>query len=347
MKTILLLKREELITSINNTNIKNLSEWESVALRPYELAVQEATRSGLSMELIPRLAATEDEKLKTEPVLFADRWSVLQAVFFASTILTTIGYGNVFPSTFLGRVFCILFALIGIPLTLTVIADYGKLFAGGVSSVALRIRSKLPKGLMSCMPTNHAHKKSLGALVAVVLLFLYLACGAALFMLWETHWTFFEGFYFCFVTMTTIGFGDVVPTNPKYMLFCTGYILVGLALTSTIIELVRRQYAHSWKRLQALSGPLADTLRKLGEQAGGDMSALQIDLKRVLKVISMPRRRKSDMGNRDLKDTEWEEAVEAILRDIAGSHNQQDSHPESGLKPRKSIVQIIIYESSV
>jgi hypothetical protein len=27
MKTILLLRREELITSINNTNIKNLSEW--------------------------------------------------------------------------------------------------------------------------------------------------------------------------------------------------------------------------------------------------------------------------------------------------------------------------------
>lgn len=63
------------------------------------------------------------------------------------------------------------------------------------------------------------------------------------------------------------------------MLFCTGYILVGLALTSTIIELVRRQYADSWKTLQALSGPLSDTLRKLAEQAGGDMSVLQSDLK--------------------------------------------------------------------
>lgn len=71
----------------------------------------------------------------------------------------------------------------------------------------------------------------------------------------------------------------MIAANPKYMLFCTGYILVGLALTSTIIELVRRQYAHSWRKLQALSGPLGDTLRKLGEHAGGDMSALQTDLK--------------------------------------------------------------------
>jgi hypothetical protein len=77
----------------------NDSQQENAALRPYELAVQEATRSGLAMELIPRISATEDEKLKSEP-LFADRWSVLQAVFFASTILTTIGEDKQLHSTF-------------------------------------------------------------------------------------------------------------------------------------------------------------------------------------------------------------------------------------------------------
>lgn len=40
------------------------------------------------------------------------------------------------------------------------------------------------------------------------------------------------------------------PDKPSYMLWCTLYILVGLALTSTIIELVRRQYAQSWQKLQ-------------------------------------------------------------------------------------------------
>lgn len=63
------------------------------------------------------------------------------------------------------------------------------------------------------------------------------------------------------------------------MLLCTLYILVGLALTGTIIELVRRQYAQSWRRLQALSGPLTETLKKIGEHAGGDMSAFQSDIR--------------------------------------------------------------------
>jgi len=58
------------------------------------------------------------------------------------------------------------------------------------------------------------------------------------------------------------------------MLLCTVYILVGLAFTSTIIELVRRQYAESWRKMQELRAQiqaqlkLADTLKKISETAG-------------------------------------------------------------------------------
>lgn len=36
------------------------------------------------------------------------------------------------------------------------------------------------------------------------------------------------------------------------MFMCMIYILVGLAFTSTIIELVRRQYEESWRKMQEL-----------------------------------------------------------------------------------------------
>ena len=47
--------------------------------------------------------------------------------------LFVIGYGNIAPKTFGGRLFCILFAIVGIPFTLSVIADVGQLFATLVS----------------------------------------------------------------------------------------------------------------------------------------------------------------------------------------------------------------------
>ena len=44
------------------------------------------------------------------------------------------GYGNIAPITPGGRVFCIIFAIIGIPFTLSVIADVGSICATVVST---------------------------------------------------------------------------------------------------------------------------------------------------------------------------------------------------------------------
>jgi len=53
----------------------------------------------------------------------------------------------------------------------------------------------------------------------------------------------------------------------------------------------------------------------------------------------MPRLRWSaSIGRNVTKDRDWEETVEAMLRDIAVS---------ATAPPKKSIVQIVVYESSV
>jgi hypothetical protein len=46
--------------------------------------------------------------------------------------------------------------------------------------------------------------------VAIVILLIYIFVGAVIYWMWET-WSFFESFYFVFISMSTIGFGDFVP----------------------------------------------------------------------------------------------------------------------------------------
>ncbi|XP_058840864.1 TWiK family of potassium channels protein 7 isoform X2 [Topomyia yanbarensis] len=271
-KSVIELREEFIYSVVNNTDVRNLETLLSLELQKYEKIVQDAAQGGISINVESNF-----------PVA-SEKWSILQAVFFASTVLTTIG-------------FC---------------PDIG---------------------------IKMSDKKWLYAVGAVGFLGVYLAAGTGLLLLWEDDWNFFDGYYFCFITMTTIGFGDLVPSKPNYMLLCTLYILVGLALTSTIIELVRRQYAQSWQKLQALSGPLADTLRRLGESAGTgiDVTALQNDLRRVLTVVSMPRRHGSKK-NDPSQMAALEAITNAILQDIKEKQESKD--------PPK-VVQIVIYESSV
>ena len=147
---------------------------------------------------------------------------------------------------------------------------------------------------------------------ALLLLFLFLSFGAYFISYYENI-TFFNAFYFCFVTMTTIGFGDIVPGGKAgcnketviktifcsdlvggdksgYMLVVTIYIMVGMTVFTTIIEIVRRQYAESWRKMQELRAQiqaqlkLADHLKKLGE-AGELDEAAQAELDLIQKKL--------------------------------------------------------------
>lgn len=130
------LARDTFISNIAYLNAPVNESYFVQQLEIYELAAQAAV--GGNLELTN--AYGEDKTREPFPSK-SEKWTLLQAIFFASTVCTTIGYGNIVPATFEGRLFCIFFALIGIPFTLTVIADYGNIFANTVSILAKKCKT--------------------------------------------------------------------------------------------------------------------------------------------------------------------------------------------------------------
>ncbi|KAM8711070.1 hypothetical protein ACLKA7_000236 [Drosophila subpalustris] len=91
--------------------------------------------------------------------------------------------------------------------------------------------------------------------ISLVLLILmcYVCVGTVIFALWE-NWSLIDGAYFCFVTLSTIGYGDFVPARsfngPDLQLYvCCAYLLLGLVLVAMSFSILETQLMWKCKRI--------------------------------------------------------------------------------------------------
>ena len=84
-------------------------------------------------------------------------------------------------------------------------------------------------------------------LLLFVLLFFYSLAGAAFFA--SLHeWSLPTGLYFVLSSLSTVGFGDVVPQDSVVFLMAGGYVLLGMALFS-LWQVRKRNGPNTFKRL--------------------------------------------------------------------------------------------------
>ncbi|KAM4540282.1 potassium channel subfamily K member 17-like [Fundulus diaphanus] len=160
-------------------------------------------------------------------------WKFTSSAVFAATVVTTIGYGNMSPSSTAGQIFCVFFALFGIPLNLVVLNRVGKYMLALERNVSDFLEEKSKR--KGCRFFIH--------------LFCFI-CGIVLFfivpmLVFQQHegWTYSQAIYFCFITLSTIGFGDfVADNNPDkdypnwYSILMATWIFFGLAWLALLIN---------------------------------------------------------------------------------------------------------------
>lgn len=104
---------------------------------------------------------------------------------------------------------------------------------------------------------NNTIKQENVPLVIVFLILLsYISFGTVIFAFWE-NWSLIDGAYFCFVTLSTIGYGDFLPkqtllqqNTPSFQLFaCCAYLLLGLVLVAMSFSILENQLLWKCKRI--------------------------------------------------------------------------------------------------
>ena len=62
--------------------------------------------------------------------------------------------------------------------------------------------------------------------------------GAKLLYAYAEEWEWYDSFYFCTVTLLTVGYGDLAPTTDISKAFTVVYILLGLSLIATCLGVI-------------------------------------------------------------------------------------------------------------
>ncbi|CDW52169.1 potassium channel subfamily k member [Trichuris trichiura] len=176
-------------------------------------------------------------------------WNFGQSFFFCGTLVSTVGYGRISPVTSAGKAFTIFYCLFGIPLFLVLLSA----FVERIRAPAVWLFHLLSRRLGNAMQESRIRLLHLCIISAAILLFLFIV-PAAIFESIEEDWSYLDAFYYCFVSLTTIGLGDYVPgdkptqkyrdlykimttgihlsvlvSKTKHFVTLRGYLLVGLA----------------------------------------------------------------------------------------------------------------------
>ncbi|CAH1232042.1 KCNK10 [Branchiostoma lanceolatum] len=218
---------------------------------------QAENSSCIEMEKLPLLIITPDQLTDIVDVvgLSIDRgldprstegqstpltWGFKGAFGFSITVVTTIGYGKLAPVTVGGRVFCVLYALFGIPLTAFLLSK--------ISKALLKLSCRATERVCRARPQWNRERVQKAAQACLLVLGLVLFFALPTITVCTTEqWTYWEALYFMFISLSTIGFGDYVIGMRKDIVYSAFYfaamfvwILGGLVYLVLVFDLITR-----------------------------------------------------------------------------------------------------------
>ncbi|CAK7310829.1 potassium channel subfamily K member 2 isoform X3 [Vulpes vulpes] len=235
-------------------------------------------------------------------------WDLGSSFFFAGTVITTIGFGNISPRTEGGKIFCIIYALLGIPL-------FGFLLAGVGDQLGTIFGKGIAKVEDTFIKWNVSQTKIRIISTIIFILFgcvLFVALPAIIFKHIE-GWSALDAIYFVVITLTTIGFGDYVAggSDIEYLDFYKPvvwfWILVGLAYFAAVLSMI-----GDW--LRVISKKTKEEVGEFRAHAAEWTANVTAEFKETRRRLSV------EIYDKFQRATSIKRKLSA---ELAGSHNQE------------------------
>ena len=204
-------------------------------------------------------------------------WTNIDGAYFAIATVSTVGYGDIKPTSDGSRWVAIVMIVFGITLVFSAVAG---VIAHGLAPITKYGRALMEKALPRqgvdldgdggfdfYIPRAAPIYYAKNLLPTIVLFFAIQMASAGIFVAIDPSNTFGKWMYHCIVTSTTVGYGDV-PNNTQYgRLWSCFHILISVAMLGEVISNIgelRAQRHDMLQRVRAfmtqVDGPMLDRM---------------------------------------------------------------------------------------
>jgi len=280
-----------------------------------------------------------------------ERWSSKESMFFIITTLTTIGFGNRAPKNDHSRLFIIIYSIGGMGIlayTVSVISEVLKenVMVSFQTQLTMfrekryeRIICDTDKGNPNgdailnfnnefddeeeerkIVLNDQKQMAKKQVLTAIVLIILSWAAGACTFYYTE-GWSMIEAIYFCFISFSTIGFGDLVPTTSSSLSIFNIWIILEIATMTFLVSAATNYIEIKWTDSidsKDENNELEDALdiirgkQKKRKISFSEKKTIKNDENIQMAVLTTPERNINHRNTNKEELEEWEDATESF-----------------------------------
>ena len=235
-----------------------------------------------------------------DPATCREPWTLIDGLYFTTVSMSTVGYGDIRASNATSRAFTAIWIIVGVVVVFSQIASN---FGGVIKSLTTSTLKMIDVILGSHLnrdnddqnePTGFFLFYMKGTAVGLIYFIVFQCIVASIITYIDPHISTSDVWWYCFVTATTVGYGDVNVKSQMGRLLATLHIILSVIWLAAIIghvkslndrrarqlrhvEMLKRRLDHSILETMDRDGQgvdrvefVVETLIHLGAEIGGE-----------------------------------------------------------------------------